>query len=51
MTEKEYLELADLLYPQVVDTAFYFNKYNPRNVQGRAGAERVWKMESRKGGK
>jgi len=34
MTEKEYLELADLLYPQVVDTAFYFNKYQPRNVKG-----------------
>lgn len=34
MTEKECLELADLLYPQVVDTAFYFDKYKPRNVVG-----------------
>lgn len=34
MTEKEYLELADLLYPQAVDTAFYFNKYQPRAIKG-----------------
>ena len=34
MTEKENVELADLLYPQAVDTAFYFNKYQPRNVKG-----------------
>jgi len=34
MTEKEYAELAELLYPQVVDTAFYLNRYKPRNVQG-----------------
>ena len=34
MTEKEYLELAELLYPNVLDTAFYFNKYKTRNVQG-----------------
>ncbi len=34
MTDKEYLELADLLYPQTVDTAFYFDKYKPRKVEG-----------------
>lgn len=34
MTEKEYLELAELLYPNTLDTAFYFDKYKPRNVQG-----------------
>ncbi|MBR4998642.1 MAG: glutamate--tRNA ligase, partial [Clostridia bacterium] len=34
MTEKEYCELAELLYPNVVDTAFYFDKYKPRNIQG-----------------
>ncbi len=34
MTEKEYLELAELLYPQVVDTAFYLDKYKDRNVEG-----------------
>lgn len=34
MTEKEYSELADLLYPQVVDTAFYFDKYKPRETNG-----------------
>jgi len=34
MTEKEYLELADLLYPNTLDTAFYFDKYKPRNVEG-----------------
>ena len=34
MTQKEYAELADLLYPNVLDTSFYFNKYEPRNTQG-----------------
>ena len=34
MTEKEYSELAELLYPNVLDTAFYFDKYKPRNVEG-----------------
>lgn len=34
MTEKEYLELADLLYPHAVDISFYLNKYKARNVQG-----------------
>lgn len=34
MTEKNYIELADLLYPQVVDTAFYFDKYKPRDIKG-----------------
>ncbi len=34
MTEKEYLELAELLYPNVLDTTFYFDKYKPRNVKG-----------------
>lgn len=34
MTEKEYIELADLLYPNTLDTAFYFNKYQPRNIKG-----------------
>ena len=34
MTEKEYSELAELLYPNVKDTAFYFDKYKPRNVKG-----------------
>jgi len=34
MTEKEYAELAELLYPQVEDTAFYLNKYKPRKVEG-----------------
>ena len=34
MTEKEYLELANLLYPNVLDTAFYINKYKPREVKG-----------------
>ena len=34
MTELEYSELADLLYPQVVDTAFYFDKYKPREIKG-----------------
>lgn len=34
MTEKEYSELAELLYPNCLDTAFYFDKYQPRNVHG-----------------
>ena len=34
MTENEYLELADLLYPNVLDTAIYFNKYRSREVVG-----------------
>lgn len=34
MTEKEYCELADLLYPNCLDTAFYFDKYKPRSVVG-----------------
>ena len=34
MTEKEYLELADLLYPNTLDTSFYFNKYKPREIKG-----------------
>ena len=34
MTEKEYSELAELLYPNCLDTAFYFDKYKPRNVHG-----------------
>ena len=34
MTEKEYGELAELLYPNCVDTAFYFDKYKPRNIKG-----------------
>ena len=34
MTEKENLELANLLYPNTLDTAFYFDKYKPRNVAG-----------------
>ncbi len=34
MTEKEYLELAELLYPNVLDTTFYFDKYKPRNING-----------------
>ena len=34
MTEKEYSELAELLYPNVLDTTFYLDKYKPRNVQG-----------------
>ena len=34
MTEKEYVELADLLYPQTVDTAFYFDKYKERTTKG-----------------
>ena len=34
MTEKEYSELAELLYPNCLDTAFYFDKYKKRNVEG-----------------
>ncbi len=34
MTEKEYTELAELLYPNCLDTAFYFDRYKPRNVKG-----------------
>ena len=34
MTEKEYAELAELLYPQVEDITFYLNKNKPRNVEG-----------------
>jgi len=34
MTEKEYCELAELLYPNCLDTAFYFDRYKPRNVKG-----------------
>ena len=34
MTELEYGELADLLYPHAVDTAFYFDKYKPRETKG-----------------
>ena len=34
MTEKEYSELADLLYPNCLDTSFYSDKYKPRNVEG-----------------
>ena len=34
MTEKEYLELADLLYPNCKDISFYFDKYQPRSCVG-----------------
>lgn len=34
MTEKEYAELADLLYPNAKDTTFYMDKYKPRTVNG-----------------
>lgn len=34
MTEKEYIELADLLYPNVKDIDYYLNKYLPRNIEG-----------------
>lgn len=34
MTQQELTELADLLYPNVVDTTFYFNKYKSRSVNG-----------------
>lgn len=34
MTEKEYSELADLLYPNAQDTSVYFNKYKKRQTEG-----------------
>ena len=34
MTDKDCLELANLLYPNVSDTAVYFDRYKPRNIQG-----------------
>lgn len=34
MTEKEYSELAELLYPNCLDTAFYFEKYKQRTTKG-----------------
>lgn len=34
MTEREYSELADLLYPDVQDTSFYLEKYKPRTTEG-----------------
>ena len=34
MTEKEYIELANLLYPDTQDISFYLNKYPNRNVTG-----------------
>ncbi|MFQ6751976.1 MAG: glutamate--tRNA ligase, partial [Clostridia bacterium] len=34
MTEKEYIELANLLYPGVQDTSFYFDKYPVRDTKG-----------------
>ena len=34
MTEKEYIELANLLYPECQDISFYLNKYPNRNVSG-----------------
>lgn len=34
MTEKEYGELADLLYPNALDISYYLDKYKPRNCQG-----------------
>ncbi len=34
MTNKEYIELANLLYPDVQDTAFYLKKYKPRLTKG-----------------
>ncbi len=34
MTEKDYVELANLLYPDAQDTAFYLKKYKPRNAKG-----------------
>ncbi len=34
MTEKEFAELAELLYPQVEDITFYLNKYKPRETKG-----------------
>lgn len=34
MTQQEYVELAELLYPNVKDTTFYVNKYKARNCAG-----------------
>lgn len=34
MTEKEYEQLADLLYPNCLDISFYMGKYKPRNIKG-----------------
>ena len=34
MTENEFKELADLLYPNVRDIDYYINKYPPRQVIG-----------------
>lgn len=34
MTEKEFAELADLLYPDVKDVSYYFEKYKARDVNG-----------------
>ncbi len=34
MTEKDYEKLANLLYPNALDTSFYINKYKPRKVAG-----------------
>lgn len=34
MTKKEYEILADLLYPNALDTSFYFDRYKKRNVEG-----------------
>lgn len=34
MTEQENLELANLLYPNVLDMDFYLKKYKPRDVKG-----------------
>lgn len=34
MTQQDYIELADLLYPNVKDTTFYFDKYKPRKCSG-----------------
>ncbi len=34
MTNREYIELANLLYPNVRDITFYLDKYQPREVKG-----------------
>lgn len=34
MTERDYIKLADLLYPNYKDITFYLNKYQPREVKG-----------------
>lgn len=34
MTEKEFSELADLLYPNTLDISFYLDKYKPRQTSG-----------------